>query len=61
MDELVKPSIVMSAVLHYSGELIQYIKQHEVPDNFPLAMENVSSLYPNIDTNKAIVALDLLL
>jgi len=48
LDELVKPSICMPTVLRDSGELIQ-------------SLENIELLYPNIDTKKAIIALDLLL
>jgi len=48
VDELVKPSICMPTVLRDSGELIQ-------------SLENIELLYPNIDTKKAIIALDLLL
>ena len=61
MDELVKPVITMPTVLRDSGELIQCLEQLELPANCLLVTADGSSLYPNIDTKKAIVALDLLL
>ena len=61
VDELVKPSIAMPTVLRDSGELIQCLETFELPANCLLATADVSSLYPNIDTKKAIIALDLLL
>ena len=61
VDELVKPSIVMPTVLRDSGELIQCLEKVELPANCLLVTADVSSLYPNIDTKKAIIALDLLL
>jgi len=61
VDELVKPSIAMPTVLRDSGELIQCLEKVELPANCLLVTADVSSLYPNIDTKKAIIALDLLL
>ena len=61
VDELVKPSITMPTVLRDSGELIQCLETVELPANCFLVTADVSSLYPNIDTKKAIIALDLLL
>ena len=51
----------MPTVLRDSGELIQCLETFELPANCLLATAVVSSLYPNIDTKKAIIALDLLL
>ena len=51
----------MPTVLHDSGELIQCLERIELPANCILVTADVSSLYPNIDTKKAIIALDLLL
>lgn len=61
VDELVKPSIKMPTVLRDSGELIQCLEKVELPVNSLLVTADVSSLYPNIDIKKAIIALDLLL
>ena len=61
VDELVKPNITMPTVLRDSGELIQCLEKVELPANCFLVTADVSSLYPNIDTKKAIIALDLLL
>ena len=61
VDELVKPVITMPTVLRDPGELIRCLEQLEIPANCLLVTADVSSLYPNIDTKKAIVALDLLL
>ena len=61
VDELVKPIISMPTVLRDSGELIQCLEQLELPANCLLVTADVSSLYPYIDTKKAIVELDLLL
>ena len=61
VDELVKPSISMPTVLRDSGELIQCLEEIELPADCLLVTADVSSLYPNIDTKKAIIALDLLL
>ena len=51
----------MPTVLRDSGELIQCLEKVELPANCFLVTVDVSSLYPNIDTKKAIIALDLLL
>ena len=51
----------MSTVLRDSGELIQCLEKLVLPTNCLLVTADVSSLYPNIDTKKAIIALDLLL
>ena len=61
VDELVKPSISMPTVLCDSGELIQCLGGIKLPADCLLVTADVSSLYPNIDTKKAIIALDLLL
>ena len=61
VDKLVKSSIIMPTVLRDSGELIQCLETVELPTNCLLVTADVSSLYPNIDTKKAIIALDLLL
>ena len=62
VDELVKPSIYMPTVLLDSGELIQCLENIELPVNCLLVdTADASSLYPNIGTKKAIIALDLLL
>ena len=61
VEELVKPFIIMPTVLRDSGELIQCLETLELPANCLLVTADVSSLYPNIDTKKAIIALDLLL
>ena len=61
VDELVKPNITMPTVLRDSGELIQCLEKVELPANCFLVTADVSSLYPDIDTKKAIIALDLLL
>ena len=49
----------MPTVLRDSGELIQCLESIELPASL-LVTADVSSLYPNIDTKKAIIALDLL-
>ena len=61
VDKLVKPSISMPTVLRDSGELIQCLGGIKLPADCLLVTADVSSLYPNIDTKKAIIALDLLL
>ena len=61
VDELVKPNITMPMVLRDSGELIQCLEKVELPTNCFLVTADVSPLYPNIDTKKAIIGLDLLL
>ena len=61
VDELVKPNITMPTMLRDSGELIQCLEKVELPTNCFLVTADVSSLYPNIDTKKAIIALDHLL
>lgn len=61
VDELVKLVISMPTVLRDSGELILCLEKLELPANCLLVTADLSSLYPNIDTKKAIVALDLLL
>ena len=61
VDELVKPTITMPTVLRDLGELIQCLEKLVLPTNCLLVTADVSSLYPNIDTKKAIIALDLLL
>ena len=61
VDELVKPFITMPMVLRDSGELIQCLETVELPADCLLVTVDVPSLYPNIDTKKAVIALDLLL
>ena len=52
----------MPSVLRDSGELIQLLENTVLPDgDFFLVTANVASLYPNVDTKKALIALDLLL
>lgn len=62
IDELTKPKIRMPTVLRDSGELIQLLEYTVLPttDCF-LVTADVVSLYPNVDTKKALIALDLLL
>ena len=63
IDELAKPKIRMPSVLRDSGELIQLLKNAVLPntaDSF-LVTADVVSLYPNADTKKALITLDLLL
>ena len=61
VDELVKPSISVSTVLLDSGELFQCLGGMRLPADCFLVTADGSSLYPNIGTKKAIIALDLLL
>ena len=62
VDELIKPKILMPTVLRDSSELIQLLEQTALPaSNCFLVTADVVSLYPNVDTKKALVALDLLL
>ena len=62
VDELVKPKIRMPTVLRDSSELIQLLENTILPkSNCFLVTADVVSLYPNVDTKKALVALDLLL
>lgn len=62
VDELIKPKILMPTVLRDSSELIQLLEQTALPTpNCFLVTADVVSLYPNVDTKKALVALDLLL
>ena len=61
VDELVKLSFAMPTVLRDSGELIQYLETLELPVICFLVTADVSSLYPNIHTKKAIISFDLLL
>jgi len=49
----------MPTVLRDSGELIRCLEKVELPANCLLVTADVSSLYPNIDTKKAIIPLDL--
>ena len=51
----------MPTVLCDSDELIQCLGGIKLPADCFLVTADVSSLYPNIDTKKAIIALDLLL
>ena len=62
IDKLTKPKIRMSTVLRDSGELIQLLECTVLPttDCF-LFTADVVSLYPNVDTKKALITLNLLL
>ena len=62
IDEFTKPKIHMPTVLRNSGELIQLLENLVLPNSdcfFVTA--DVVPLYPNVDTKKALSALDLLL
>ena len=62
VDELIKPKLRMPTVLRDSSELIQLLENTALPhSNCFLVTADVVSLYPNVDTKKALVALDLLL
>ena len=61
VDEMVKPVITMPTVLRDSSELIQLLESQVFPKECLLVTADVSALYPNVDTKKALVALDLLL
>ena len=62
IDELTKPKIHMPTVLRDSGELIQLLENTVLPNNDCfLVTADVVSLYPNVDTKKALITLDLLL
>ena len=62
VDELVKPKIRMPTVLRDSSELIQLLENVVLPNSQCfLVTADVVSLYPNVDTKKALVALDHLL
>ncbi|XP_073254801.1 uncharacterized protein [Porites lutea] len=62
VDELIKPKVHMPTVLRDSGELIQLLENTVLPDgDCFLVTADVVSLYPNVDTKKALIALDLLL
>jgi len=62
IGELTKPKIRMPTVRRDSGELIQLLESTVLPntDCF-LVTADVVSLYPNVDTKKALIAPDLLL
>ena len=62
IDELTKPKIRIPTVLRDSGELIQSLEYTVLPTTECfLVTADVVSLYPNVDTKKALIALDLLL
>ena len=61
VDEFVKPRLKMPTVLRDSGELIQALESIRLPPHCFLVTADVVSLYPNVDTKKALMALDLLL
>ena len=62
VDKLIKPKVHMPTVLRDSGELIQLLENTVLPDgDCFLVTADVASLYPNVDTKKALIALDLLL
>ena len=62
VDELIKTIILIPTVLWDSSELIQFLEHTALPTcSCFLVTMDVVSLYPNVDTKKALVALDLLL
>ena len=61
VDEYVKPRLHMPTVLRDSGELIQALESIRLPPRCFLVTADVVSIYPNVDTKKALIALDLLL
>jgi len=62
IDELINPKIHVPTVLRDSSELIQLLENTVLPEsNCFLVTADVVSLYPNVDTKKTLVALDLLL
>ena len=61
VGEYVKPRLKMPTVLRDTGELIETLASIRLPPQCFLVTANVISLYPNVDTKKALVALDLLL
>ena len=61
VDEYVKPRLHMPTVLRDSGELIQALESIRLPPRCFLVTADVVTLYPNVDTKKALIALDLLL
>ena len=62
VDEHLKPKLCMPTVLRDSSELIQLLVNTVLPhSNCFLVTADVVSLYPNVDTKKALIALDLLL
>lgn len=61
VDEYVKPRLKLPTVLRDSGEPIQALESIRLPSQCFLVTADVISLYPNVDTKKALVALDLLL
>lgn len=61
VDEYVKPRLRMPTVLRDSGELIQTLESIRLPAQRFLVTADVISLYPNVDSKKALVALELLL
>ena len=58
VDEYVKPRLKMPTVLRDSGELVQTLESLRLPPHCFLVTADVVSLYPNVDTKKALVALD---
>ena len=61
VDDYVKPSLHMPTVPRDAGELIQALESIRLPPQCFLVTADVVSLYPNVDTKKALIALDLLL
>ena len=58
---IVKPTTHLPTVPGDSGELIQLLENTVLPNSSCfLVTAEVASLYPNVDTKKAVVALDLL-
>ena len=58
---IVKPTTYLPTVPRDSGELIQLLENTVLPNSSCfLVTAEVASLYPNVDTKKAVVALDLL-
>ena len=60
VDEYVKPRLHMPTVLRDSGELIQALESIRLPPHCFLVTADVVSLYPNVATKKALIALNLL-
>ena len=61
LDEYVKPGLKMPTGLRDFGELVQTLESLRMPPQCFLVTADVISLYPNVDTKKALVALDFLL
>lgn len=57
VDENVKHRLKMPSVLTDSGELIQALESIRLPPHSFLVTADFISLYPNVDTKKALTAL----